>query len=114
MSALDRLLPLTSGEKLLILRTRSNWTQDEAAKAMGVHRKHYGAAERDEVILGDQVHVGRLADHEKCLVLRRRAELTQDQMARKLRISRYWYSLLEAGQGDCGRILKHWRNVDHP
>lgn len=102
---------LTFGEKLLISRRRSEQSQEQAARSLGVSRNVYGKLERDEEVPNRTfpvMVVEELTKEEKCLILRRRAGLTQEECAEEIGVTRFWFNQMETGKVCCQSLANFW------
>lgn len=104
----------TRGERFLLHRRRSGWTQGKYAKLFNCRTYLYGMVERDEfdgkTLPGELKlpKLGRVQTHEKCLIYRRRTGVPQKQVAKDLRRSRAWVNAMERGKVPCDDLIWYW------
>lgn len=110
---INKVLKLTSGEKLLLWRRRIGWNQKQAAKYYAVSVYNYKLAEYDKLKhfpykISDFKLLPPLHDYEKCLIHRKRSGLTQPAAAKQIGYGRYWLRLQETGKVSCEKLLVWW------
>lgn len=103
---------LGKGERLVLMRLRSGWNQEEAAQKMKVGRFVYGAWERGEVPESTMPTVKffqQVSKRERLLIYRKRSGMTQRRLAMEVGVSRYWLGLMEAGGAPSNMLEDYWQ-----
>lgn len=106
---------LTVGERLLIARRRRMLTQEAMAAIYRTNRNVYGAIERDQAAIPENLdipvpEIHTLTKLEICFLQRRRAGKTQLDVSADLGISRHWVGMKERGEAPNSDLIDHWND----
>lgn len=102
-------LELTAGERLLLWRLRSGFSQRRAANYLKVTYQQYSAWEtgKDTTKVPKQA-LGKITAPEKCIIYRKRAGVTQRKIADDLGCCVFTVRKMEQGVRPVDDLVEYW------